>query len=619
MILSLVKIVVMLTLLSVISKVTFLGWHEINYSDSSLVEFLKAVIWGVRFDLTISLLLTGLSLLLLTPFAYFKRFYQGLFHAWLLVCGAWIIFSTMGDTIYLSQANRHVTVDLHLGKGMEFELLSTVVTQFSGLIVTAIAMLIAFAAFLNKFPQKITFSQRWYQSVSIALVFVVAVVAAVRGGFSDKPQTPMYAYKIGDINQARIAWSAPYAITYYSLVGEDKSGYRWTPEQSSLQMVKLQAKVNPNPKTKLNRLNQYDVVLVLLESWMAYDMQSYGSNVNATPNFDALRDQSLSTAAFYSNGFRTVEGVFATMCSQPNPVGGSVAGTRLESMSYRCLPQLLKERGWETSFVQGSGQGMVGAFAQSLGFSDSYGKFEYPEQGQDQNYWGYMDDGIYDFALDKLASASDVPRFIAINTGTTHDSYLPNKTDYVFGDETEEQTRRSVLHHADLSLGRFVKRLKAQTTRPTILLLVADHTMVSAKSDLRHVSIPFLIHGINLDIPTGTLPFSASHKDIAPTIVDLLGGQVGWFSGQSLLAKDYQEGADFTVNNQFYWLANDKMIRINAESGQKEACYRVGNDTVSLKSIDCSESKRTKAMYENGLNYLLYSQQHLFDGSTARY
>ncbi|WP_112478810.1 LTA synthase family protein [Vibrio variabilis] len=619
MILSLLKIVVTLALLSVLSKVTFLGWYEINYSDTALLEFLKAVLWGVRFDLTVSLLLTGLSLLLLTPFAYFKRVYQGLFHVWLLACGAWIIFSTMGDTIYLSQANRHVTVDLHLGKGMEFELLSTVATQYAGLIIGALAMLAAFILLLRRFPLKITFSQRWYQSVSVALVFIVVVVASVRGGFSDKPQTPMYAYKIGDINQARIAWSAPYAITYYSLVGEDKSGHRWTPEQSPQQMDELKTKVNPKPKTKVNRLKQHDVVLVLLESWTAYDMQSYGSEVNATPNFDALRDKSLSTEAFYSNGFRTVEGVFATMCSQPNPVGGSVAGTRLESMPYRCLPQLLKERGWETSFVQGSGQGMVGAFAQSLGFSDSYGKFEYPDKGQAQNYWGYMDDGIYDFALDKLASAGDAPQFVTINTGTTHDSYLPRESDYVFGDETDEQTRRSVLHHADQSLGRFVERLKAQTKRPTLLVLVADHTMVGAKNDLRHVSIPFLIHGINMEIPTGTLPFSASHKDVAPTVIDLLGGQVGWFSGQSLLAKNYQEGADFTVNNQFYWLANDKVIRINAESGQKEACYRVGSDTVSLKSFDCSESKRTKAMYENGLNYLLYSQQHLFDGSTARY
>ncbi len=196
MILSLVKIVVMLTLVSVISKVTFLGWYETNYADTSLLEFLKAVAWGVRFDLTVSMLLTGLSLLLLTPFAYFKRFYQGLFHIWLFACGAWIIFSTMGDTIYLSQANRHVTVDLHLGKGMEFELLSTVVTQFSGLIVAAVAMLVVFTALLRKFPQKIIFSRRWYQSASIALVFVFAVVTAVRGGYSDKPQTQCTPIKL---------------------------------------------------------------------------------------------------------------------------------------------------------------------------------------------------------------------------------------------------------------------------------------------------------------------------------------------------------------------------------------------------------------------------------------
>lgn len=619
MLLSIAKLLLTFVTLCVISKVTFLGWYELHFSDTSLFEFIKAVFWGTRFDLTVSFLLTGLSFLFFIPLVKFKKLYKILFLIWVLLCGAWIIFSTMGDAVYLSQANRHVTVDMHLGKGMELELLSTVVTQYSGLVFTAVALFVVFSVVAVKYPQQISVSDKWYKTVVIGLALIVATVTAVRGGYSDKPQSPMYAYKIGDIKLARIAWSAPYAITYYSIIGEDKSGHRWTPVQSIEQMERLRTVVNPAAETKLDDLQKYDLVFFFFKQKTAYEMKGYGSEFDSTPNFDALREKSLSTTSFYSNGFRTVEGVFTTMCSMPNPVGGSVAGTRLESMPYHCLPQILKERGWNTSFVQGSGQGMVGAFAQSLGFAHSYGKFDYLDTNQDTNYWGYMDDGIYDFALGKLAKAGEQPQFIAINTGTTHDSYLPNESDYVFGRANTDETRRSVLHHADRALGRFVTKLEAQARRPTLLVLVADHTMVSSNNDLRHVFIPFLIHGINLKIPTGIMPVAASHKDVAPTVIDMLGGAVSWFSGNSLLSNNYREGADFTVNNRFYWLTRNKLVQINAETGKREKCFSVASNSNGLQPTACEELLGADELYRKGLNYLFYSQQHLFEGTTTSY
>ncbi|MCL9773554.1 LTA synthase family protein [Vibrio methylphosphonaticus] len=617
MFISLAKVLLSFLLLAVISKVTFLGWYELSYTNTSFLEFLTATAWGVRFDLTVAFLLSCLGFLLLLPIAPFSKAYQLCHKAWLVLCGSWIIFTTVGDTIYLSQASRHVTVDLHLGKGVELELVSTALTQFGQLILVAVVLLAIYTYVIIRCVPAIRFTNKWYSSIAIAFVWVALTVTAVRGGFSDKPQSPMYAYKIGDVNQARIAWSAPYGITYYSIIGEDKSGHRWTPELLPRAMEELRQQLNPTASTQLETLSDHDVIVVLLESWTAFDMKSYGSEFDSTPFFDSLRKESLTTTSFYSNGFRTVEGIFTTMCSQPNPVGGSVAGTRLESMPYQCLPQILKQKGWHTTFVQGSGQGMVGAFSQVLGFTDSFGKFDYEDVGQEQNYWGYMDDGIYDFALEKLASHSQ-PQFMAINTGTTHDSYLPNESDYAFGKSTPDEIRRSVVNYSDQSLERFVSKLKAQAEKPTLLVLVADHTMVGSRSDLRHVSIPFLMVGINTDLAPRELDVAGSHKDIAPTILDWLGGEVSWFSGQSLLSASYQAGADFTVNNQFFWAAQQKLVRINATSGDKEACYRIGGNTTTLIEQACNAPEFYN-LYQQGKDYMLYSQQHLFDGTTQQY
>src|SRR5690606_33324566 len=144
----------------------------------------------------------------------------------------------------------------------------------------------------------------------------------------------------------------------------------------------------------MDRLKPANIILVLLESWTAADLQSYAADSNVAPFFDSLRAQSFTTTRMYADAQRTVEGMFSVFCSFPNPIGTGVAGTQLQTLPYRCLPRLLHEAGWQTHFVQGSGKGIVGAFAQSLGFEHSYGKTDAGFEGP-LNKWGYMDEGVY--------------------------------------------------------------------------------------------------------------------------------------------------------------------------------------------------------------------------------
>src|SRR5690606_1420783 len=211
-------------------------------------------------------------------------------------------------------------------------------------------------------------------------------VTLIRGGWSDVPQSPMTAYRIGDPEQAKVAWNAPYAMTYYLGKGQKKAAHQVTapPSQAGMAIVRQMVDVKA---PQLETLKSAGVILILLESWTAADLYSYAQRVDAAPFFDDLRGRSLTTSRMYADGHRTVEGMFSVLCSFPNPVGGGVAGTQLQGLPYRCLPQLLREQGWVTKFIQGSGRGIVGAFAQTLGFEYSYGKTDFDFEGQ-FNHWG---------------------------------------------------------------------------------------------------------------------------------------------------------------------------------------------------------------------------------------
>ncbi len=168
------------------------------------------------------------------------------------------------------------------------------------------------------------------------------------------------------------------------------------------------------------------MVLVFLESWSSVYMKSYGSAKDSTPYFDTLRKRSLTTNETLAGGHRTTEGLFATLCSWQNPLGETIAQSQLQNYDYNCLPELLRNRGYATAFFQGTLENTsgTGAFAQALGFEQSYGKRDIKTRQYEENSWGVQDPDLYHFVLGSLDKMPQ-PFFIGINTATTHDSQVP--------------------------------------------------------------------------------------------------------------------------------------------------------------------------------------------------
>ncbi len=583
----------------------------------------EALIYGLRFDATIAAMLSAPIFLTNLVLMLLKRDLRLLLRVLLCLAIAWIVGTSFSDAIYAKDASKHVTFELFTAQGMESELLVTALKSYWATMLIGTIWLLICLVMASKY---LTLSNRrdtpWYNNTAFVVLWLLITVSLIRGGWHDAPQTPMRAYNIGNSEQAFIAWSAPYSITYYLSSGDRAAIKKITRDPSSEQIAMWQQAFQAPQPAKLASLKQANIVMILLESWPAYDMHSYAGDADATPFFDSLRQRSFSTFSSYADGYRTVQGMFATFCSYPNPTGGIISTSQLQNANYLCLPHILRQQGWQTTFIQGSAKGKVGSFAQTLGFEESFGKHDYPFEGV-RNEWGYMDGDIYRYSLGQIdrLSQSQQPFFLTINTGTTHGSFLPEQDGYTFGRETQIHERRSVMHHADQALSQFIPQLDAklaQLDKPTLVILLADHTAKTVKGGFVKNAIPFLMYASDKSIPNQTRPITASQRDVGATALDWLGGYAPWFTGHSLLDPNYAGRASFAFGTGFFWMSKEHGIAINVETGELAQCFEIGADTVSKKTVACDQPW-ANALFEEASYYNSISQYLLFKGRSTDY
>lgn len=362
------------------------------------------------------------------------------------------------------------------------------------------------------------------------------------------------------------------------------------------------------PQIQQQRGIKPNVVVVFLESW--WGSQTRQKDPELTPFFNQLRKGSLSTQLFLAGGHRTTEGIFATLCSQINPLGRSVMYSELEDRNYECLPHLLqREYNFDSAFFQGSDKDTSGTGVMTLktGFKDTYGKIEIPDlEKKSQNAWGVYDEDLYSFVLSKIEELSE-PHIIGINTNTTHDKLVSGKAEY--------KDLKFPVQQADRELQKFYENLvQYYGEKPWILVLVADHTNYGGVDLVEHYDIPFLIKGHNVPgsrIPEGQVVPGVYHQiDVASTLGDLLGVYSTSFQGRSVLGQ-YPAGAGIYHNNKYMWFAdNGDAVLLDVPQVDRFACFNYFKDPELKQSLPCDD--HFKELHIQAKAYLMGAQKNLF-------
>jgi len=278
-----------------------------------------------------------------------------------------------------------------------------------------------------------------------------------------------------------------------------------------------------------------NVLLLLLESVSGAHVDSlaaaHGRAAAASmPRLDALARGNLSYTHFFTLQRKTNRGVYAVLCGDlPNLAGGLPKMSAYPETGGRsCLPQILRNAGYRTAFVQAAPLGFMlkGQFMPRAGFERVRGR-EWFDESYARNVWGVDDRAFFErsIAMVEELEADGAPWFLALlNVGTHHPYVLPD------GFQPDEPSRfRRALSYLDRALGEFIERLSA--------LGVLDDALVVITSDesmgIPGLSIDPLTKAIsqNWGLMIALLPEPRAERidepfsqmDVAISILDYLG------------------------------------------------------------------------------------------------
>jgi len=352
-----------------------------------------------------------------------------------------------------------------------------------------------------------------------------------------------------------------------------------------------------------------NIIFLFLESFRSAEVGALGGPREITPEFDRWAERGILYSNFLANGFQTRHGQFAAYCGiMPNY--GPPVMRHYHQQSYRCLPQLLKEAGYQTQWLTSADSSFdnQGTFLRHIGFDQVIDKFSFPDDTEVIG-WGYSDESLFDFWLQEIDQLKP-PFFTSTITITNHHPFeAPEKYHVLSGKKPQFKFHNS-MHYTSAMVAQFLD--KAEQTAwwgNSLIFIFGDTSNYQAPLQppqslaefirLRSAT-PLLITG-GLVKKSARIEHPASQIDLAPTVMDYL-GQVyrAPFAGQSLLA---EKSRAYTNRPGNYWAVweGDQAI-YNEERGRKES---QGNP--SAKEI-AKLTKKAQAWRE-GIRWLLQEDQ----------
>ena len=338
---------------------------------------------------------------------------------------------------------------------------------------------------------------------------------------------------------------------------------------------------------ELNTIKQYNrvlkdpspnVIIFILESmgreyWGSMNKERKIKDFKGfTPFLDSLAEHSL----VFSNAFATSR---KSIHAMPSILAGipsfeiSYTSTPYSKQKIESIVSIANSMDYNTSFFHGASNGSMGflGFSNTLGFKNYYGRNEFNNDDEYDGYWGIWDEPFLQFTKETLDNKKQ-PFLATVFTITSHEPYvIPKKYDNRFNQGIIPM-HKCVLY-TDFSIRKFFDESKnSDWFKNTIFLFTADHSNKSYypyyQKTINRFANPIMIYIPNSEFK-GEVNSLASHMDIYPTIVDLIGYKKPFRSwGKSLVTPDNLNSIVVNyLGGGSYFIMNDSLISVH--NGEK--------------------------------------------------
>lgn len=528
------------------NRLVLAGIFHTNIGDVEGVYRLFPV--GLRMDsvlLSVTLLIPGVLLLLLPKGG--GRWLRPIFATYFALLASVFILMDVATTPFLNEYGSRPNQLFFQNFTHPREILTMAWSEYGALIVLATVFIAVGAWWTWRCTSHLMRNHRhWhYKWRVLALPFLIALLAVgARSGTGNATANPGMSTFSASHTANQIALNSTYSLLFsiYRYVNNPLAPeqlYGELPAEEVAQRVRRVAQIDgvgdAGPGTTNATLHTQttnvpsqrprNLVIILMESLGSEFVGSLGG-LPLTPNIDRLAEEGLFFTNLYAIGTRTSRGVEALVSSlPPTTQHGSMLKLDLSQHNFFTVAELLKRKGYDTSFIYGGEahfDNMAG-FLGGNGVNRIIGDSDFDRQLY-HNDWGVADEDMFARAHAMFEGYGEKPFFSLILTLSNHSPFeFPAGRIELY--DQPANTRNNAAKYADYAIGRFFEQAKKSPYyQNTVFVLVADHPMrVVGESNVpvRDYHIPALILG------GGVAPARheklASQIDLMPTAVGLLG------------------------------------------------------------------------------------------------
>jgi phosphoglycerol transferase MdoB-like AlkP superfamily enzyme len=599
----------------------------LNICDKSIPihTYLIALLHGIRFDIsTLAFLIIPIwLLLLLVSFPLFNGRLNQTFR--LLLNGYYFIVIPLATIIYIFDTGFFWEYSTRINY-LAFEyldymdtIIGTIITQFPyNILLFSIPLFIYLEIkFLHKKFKNIPVPEftKFSQWGGFFLISSIILIIFLRGGFQNKPLNWSHS------NFSSFRFTNDLAVNPIWNLGNTCKSY--LKEKSISQLANVKITLNESlqlARYKITNTNSqflkddfpflrnsisnneetdYNIVIILMESFAGQYVGVLGNNTGITPEFDELSNEGILFTQMFSGGTRTNRGIASTLLSFPTlPRYKSILNDASISQSFSSIAQILKQRNYNSNYIFSGDlnyDNMEG-FLSTQGFDNFYGRNQFNENAF-QTTWGVSDNLLFEKSFQIINDLKE-PFLTTILTMTNHPPYLfpAHKSFIPVTDNDSENARLNAFKFSDMALGQFMKKMKSSPIyNRTIFVILGDHGFLSAKFDqnksieLASYHIPCLIIAPNLE--PGINNRLSGQIDIIPTILPLLGGAIVHHSwGKNLLTEpmesDYAIIIPSGINHKIGFIQSNTFLIYDFHSKSEYYTLNKFPNNINLESIN---------------------------------
>ncbi|MFM4748895.1 LTA synthase family protein [Aeromonas veronii] len=510
------------------------GWQEMLLQGIRVDFATLCWVWGVPAMLT--LLLAG-------PHTIGRGWMQ-LMRVWLTV-GLWLMlfleistpsfiteYGVRPNRLYVEYLIYPKEVFAMLWAGRKAELLLAVL--FSGTVLAGGWWLSGRLVCGLSFP-------RWYLRPAFALLILAIGFLGARSSLGHRALNPaMVAFAEDPLVNALTVNSAYSLFFAIKQMGAEEDASRFYGKMTEQKVLEVMRRESGRPSSDFNsdllpsqtfneasfKGKPKNLVILLQESLGAQFVGSLGG-LPLTPNIDALSQQGWAFEQLYATGTRSVRGIEAVLTGFTPTPAQAVVKLGKSQTNFFTIADLLKQRGYDTSFIYGGESHFdnMRSFFLGNGFTTIIEQKDF-DNPVFKGSWGASDEDLMAKADDTFNALhkEGKPFFSLVFSSSNHDPFeFPDNRIELF--EQPKQTRNNAAKYADYAIGEFFKRAKqSDYWKDTLFLVIADHDSRVGGASL--VPIPrFHIPGVIVGdgIAPKKDPRIVSQIDMAPTLLSLMG------------------------------------------------------------------------------------------------